>query len=355
MSRFIGGVSGVSTSTTKDSGGSGIFGVEQSTYFKREDKWPIYLPTLASGGTLATPGNGYAYHTFQVSDNSQPTGIFLMPSEVTATTVDILLVGGGGGGGNYPGGNSGGAGGAGGIVYWPGFTITKGSNYTVSIGSEGAGATSDARGTSGGTSTITSAPGPFGTARGGGGGGRYVDPNGSGLPGGSGGGGGGGPGSLAGGAGITPSDAQPIGGTFTRYGNPGGNGPSPNSGASGGGGGAGGAGGTSTGSSNTDNAGGAGQPFSGFEYPLVSLPGVNPPWNPSPTLNHYGGGGGGCQYSPNVSSPGGVGGGGGDPTQAPSHPNGDGIDGLGGGGAGGQAAGGGDGGNGVCIIRYYIE
>ena len=36
---------------------------------------------------------------FYVSDNSQPTGV-IMPTAVTASTVDILLVGGGGGGGN---------------------------------------------------------------------------------------------------------------------------------------------------------------------------------------------------------------------------------------------------------------
>ena len=119
MSRFIGGISGFSTSTTSGEGGSGVFGIEQSTYFKRsqESNWPI--GNFATGGTRATPGNGYAYHTFLVSDNSQPTGVFLMPSAVTASTVDILLVGGGGGGGSYPGGNSGGAGGAGGVVYWP--------------------------------------------------------------------------------------------------------------------------------------------------------------------------------------------------------------------------------------------
>ena len=66
---------------------------------------------FASGGTRNTPGDGYAYHTFQVSDNSQPTGVFNMPDAVGASTIEILLVGGGGGGGNYPSGNSGGAGG----------------------------------------------------------------------------------------------------------------------------------------------------------------------------------------------------------------------------------------------------
>ena len=110
MPRFIGGISGVSTSTNVDDGGSGVFGVEQSTYFKREGNWPA--GDFASGGTRNAPGDGYAYHTFQVSDNSQPTGVFNMPAKVGASTIEILLVGGGGGGGNYPSGNSGGAGGS---------------------------------------------------------------------------------------------------------------------------------------------------------------------------------------------------------------------------------------------------
>ena len=84
------------------------------------------------------------------------------------------------------------------------------------------------------------------------------------------------------------------------------------------------------------------------------LPGVDPPQNPSPTGNHYGGGGGGCAYSPNVSNYGGLGGGGGsNNADAPSASSGSGVDGLGGGGAGGQG-GGGDGGNGIVLIRYQL-
>ena len=71
MSRFIGGISGFSTSTNVDDGGSGVFGVEQSTYFKRESNWACRR--ICSGGTRNTPGDGYAYHTFQVTDNGQPT------------------------------------------------------------------------------------------------------------------------------------------------------------------------------------------------------------------------------------------------------------------------------------------
>ena len=346
MTRYIGGVSGVSTSTTSNDGGSGVFAQQEATYFKRTGSWPV--GDFATGGTVnSAANNGYAYNTFKITDNSQPTGIFVMPTAVLASTVEILLIGGGGSGGNYPSGNSGGAGGAGGIVYWTNLVVTKGINYTISIG---AGAVTATNGATGTDSTITSAAGPVGTAKGGGGGGNYVA---AGAAGGSGGGGGGGPGSLAGGAGNQPGQAQPIGGSYTQYGSVGGTGPSPNSGASAGGGGAGGAGGTSTGTNNTDNAGGVGQPFPGFEYSIVGLPGVDRSFNPSPTSDHYGGGGGGCKYGPNNASLGGIGGGGGNPGESPSHGDGDGVDGLGGGGAGGQG-GGGDGGDGICIIRYTI-
>lgn len=307
-------------------------------------------PITATGGAVFTPDNGFAYNVFKVSDNSQPTGIFLMPALTTATTIQILLVAGGGSGGNYPSGNSGGAGGAGGIVYWPAFSVTKDTNYTIVIGSGGAGTTANDAGEQGDDSTITFAPGPVGTAKGGGKGNAYQA---GGSAGGSG-AGGSGAGPNSGGAGNQPAQAQPIGGSYTQYGNAGGAGPPTNSGASSGGGGAGGAGGASTGADNNDNKGGDGQPFTGFEYPLVGLPGVNPTYNPSPTSNHYGGGGAGSRYSPRRSAEGGLGGGGGSNGQEePSHPSANGMDGLGSGGAGGDA-GSGDGGNGICIIRYAI-
>jgi len=307
-------------------------------------------PPTATGGSVFIPDNGFAYNVFKVSDNSQPTGIFLMPALTTASTIQILLVAGGGSGGNYPGGNSGGAGGAGGVVYWSSFSVTKGTNYTIVIGSGGSGTTANSGGQQGEDSTITFAPGPVGTAKGGGRGNAYTN---GGIGGGSG-AGGAGAGPNNGGAASQPGQAQPIGGTYNQYGNPGGAGPPSNSGASSGGGGAGAAGGASTGANNNDNKGGDGQPFTGFEYPLVGLPGVNPTYNPSPTSNHYGGGGAGSRYSPLKSAQGGLGGGGGSNGQeTPSHPSGNGMDGLGSGGAGGDA-GSGDGGNGICIIRYAV-
>lgn len=342
MPRFIGGISGVSTSTNVDDGGSGVFGVEQSTYFKREGNWPV--GTFASGGTRYYPGDGYAYHTFQVSDNSQPTGTFNMPSAIGTSTIEILLVGGGGGGGNYPSGNSGGAGGAGGVVYYPAFSLTKDTNYTISVGEGGAGASTNAGGTLGGDTTFTSPDPTVATAKGGGAGGAYTANGGAGGSGGGGGGAG-----ASGGPATQPTQTHPLGGTYTNYGNAGGDHPGPNTGISAGGGGAGGAG-----SGPSPGAGGDGQPFPSFPYTKCGIAPLDPPQNPSPTGDHYGGGGGGCAYSPNVSNYGGLGGGGGsNNADAPSAASGNGVDGLGGGGAGGQG-GAGDGGDGIVLIRYQL-
>ena len=345
MPRFIGGISGVSTSTNSDDGGSGVFGVEQSTYFKRDGNWPA--GEFASGGTRNVPGDGYAYHTFQVSDNSQPTGVFNMPDAVGASTIEILLVGGGGGGGNYPSGNSGGAGGAGGVVYYPAFSLTKDTNYTISVGSGGAGASSNAAGTLGGDTTFTSPAPSVATAKGGGEGAAYTS---GGNAGGSA-GGGGGAGPNAAGTANQPSQTHPLGGTYTNYGNNSGSHAGPNTGISAGGGGAGGVG---ENSQSGGGEGGDGQPFPSFPYTKCGIAPLDPPQNPSPTGDHYGGGGGGCAYSPNVSNYGGLGGGGGsNNADAPSAASGNGVDGLGGGGASGQG-GAGDGGDGIVLIRYQL-
>ena len=345
MPRFIGGISGVSTSTDNDDGGSGVFGVEQSTYFKRDGNWPA--GDFASGGTRNVPGDGYAYHTFQVSDNSQPTGVFNMPDAVGASTIEILLVGGGGGGGSYPSGNSGGAGGAGGVVHYPAFSLTKDTNYTISVGEGGNGMPGNGAGNIGNDTTFTSPAPSVATAKGGGQGGSYTA---SGNAGGSGGGGGGaGPNSA--GAANQPSQSHPLGGTYTNYGNASGSHAGPNTGISAGGGGAGAVG---ENSQSGGGEGGDGQPFPSFPYAKCGISPLDPPYNPSPTGDHYGGGGGGCAYSPNVTALGGMGGGGGtDGVDAPTASSADAIDGLGGGGASGQG-GGGHGGDGIVLIRYQV-
>jgi len=111
------------------------------------------------------------------------------------TTVDYLVVGGGGGGG-HSADYSGGGGGAGGYRAGTGFSVTPGTEYTITVGAGGA-AGSSSLGTSGGDSTfstITSA---------GGGGGGFQPTTPGGLSGGSGGGGAFNAG--AGGSGNTPS------------------------------------------------------------------------------------------------------------------------------------------------------
>jgi hypothetical protein len=277
----------------------------------------------ATGGTITTPGNGYKYHTF-----TSP-GTFTVSSG--SKTSQILVVAGGGGG-------RGGGGGAGGVVYDTAFPIVTGS-YTVIVGSGGP-ATGAAAGPAqnGGDSNF----GPLLVAIGGGRGGLY--PVTAGNPGGSGGAGAEPTAPL--GPGIQPSQPKPA--TATNYGNPGGAG-SPTSGAyaSGGGGGAAAAGGTG-GDTGPGGSGGAGQPFSGFEYPLVGLSPIVPTAN-SPTNNHYGGGGAGWGY-PASGQIGGAGGGGRGGYATAFTP---GVNGLGGGGGGDYSPqSGGTGGSGIVIIRY---
>lgn len=122
---------------------------------------------IASGGVVATPGDGYAYIAF--------TGIGTFNVSLTDQykTCDILAIGGGGGGGGAPGDYTGG-GGAGGLVLvqnLPIYSLANGQTgiATVTVGAAGA---ANARG---GDTTFSN---PGGTvsiiARGGGRGGAYV-------------------------------------------------------------------------------------------------------------------------------------------------------------------------------------
>lgn len=99
------------------------------------------------------------------------TGTFTAPSNCSA--VRLFLVGGGGGGGSarYTGGTSGAGGGGGGgvVVEWQLVPVTPGTSYTVTIGSGGAGSSSDAAGSVGVDTTF----GALLTAQGGGGGGTF--------------------------------------------------------------------------------------------------------------------------------------------------------------------------------------
>lgn len=280
-----------------------------------------------TGGDVANaldPGNGYLYHTFASS------GALVVESGTITAQVLVVAGGGGGGGGYYTGGA-----GAGGVVYGSSIPLSPGT-YPIVVGSGGAGAPFATLAGNGGPSQFNSV-----TAIGGGGGG-------SGPPGpvGSAGGSSGGSGYYSGPpGGLTP---QPVPVSYTAYGN---NSTPWDPGIGNGGGGAGGGR-----PGPPSRKAGPGQPFSGFEYPVVGLTTVSAIAQ-SPTDNHYGGGGSGGMPGSDV--PGGAGGGGtgvgaggGSPTTTPPATRG--VDKLGGGGGGvGNPRGaGGRGGDGVVIVRY---
>lgn len=136
-----------------------------------------FMTVSSPGGTVTTSGNYkiiayYGSGTFNV----QSTGI----DTVYGDTVEIMMVGGGGGGGR----DMGGGGGAGGYYACTSFHVFR-TEYTITVGSGGAGALWDGvnpndyrganRSGSNGTSSIISSP--FGTweVLGGGGGGSRHD------------------------------------------------------------------------------------------------------------------------------------------------------------------------------------
>ena len=309
--------------------------------------------TTATGGSIATPGNGYRYHVFTSPGTFELSAI---DGGSPSLAVEYLVVAGGGGGAA----NRAGGGGAGGLrtnedgnpKAGSAMAIATGS-FPVVVGTGGAGSVypSPATSDSGGTSSFNSI-----SATGGG----NAAINGSGGPGGSGGGGtvhgfgGGGSGNAGG---YTPPE-----------GNDGGAGGYPRGG--GGGGGAGAAGSDAPGTPGGN--GGAGHAMPSFAGPILSpvIPG-SMATAIGPTGLYAGGGGGGGQGSGNggTGGPGGGGNGGKgnvppgsyNPTSNEYGPAGaPAVDGTGGGGGGGgnfpgtnpNMRPGGDGGNGVVIIKY---
>ena len=322
--------------------------------------------TIATGGTIATPGNGYRYHVFTSPGTFALTSI---DGGAPTLAVEYLIVAGGGGGG---GDRAGGAGGGGLKTNEDGnpragsaMNLSTGSTAVV-VGAGGAGADAPqtpapyqnpaptAIGYNGRRGLASS----FGSieSRGGGGGGGPQTGNPEG-PGGSGGGGGSSNGVLTGYAGNTPPATPPQG-------NPGGNGVHINFG--GGGGGAGAAG-------STIDAGN-GHAVPSFSGPILApaIPGAMATAI-GPTGIYAGGGGGGAgEGRPTGAGNAGTGGGGAGGARSipPSsyNPNSNeygpagapGVDGTGGGGGGaGNFPGtntnmrpGGDGGDGIVIIKY---
>ena len=296
----------------------------------------------ATGGTLLTPGNGYAYHVFTTP------GVLEVGGD---GTFDILVVGGGGGGGSYYGGGGGG----GGVAVATNMPVASGS-YPIVIGDGGAqSGNGPVKGNDGLDSKFgTQSQQAYILARGGGaGGGHYTtNPAASGNTGGSGGGSSGNDPNPANGTASQPgTNLSPC---VTDYVNPGGYSTPTGGYAPAGGGGAGNAGVSIGGNIPGGGNGGDGVQVSGFEYNLVGL-GPLPDAN-SPSGNQYGGGGGAGLYSTGVAPDrvglGGAGGGG----SGTSSPRGQsaGIDGTGGGGGGrhpssGQGS---AGGKGIVVVRY---
>ena len=111
---------------------------------------------------------------------------FTYTAPANATAVDLLVIGGGGAGGTGVTGSmvgAGGGGGAGGLVYIENFPVVSGGTYPITVGAGGGDEPNG--GTSGADTTFTSpVPTPFGTSiigEGGGAGGNYNGPSGSGA------------------------------------------------------------------------------------------------------------------------------------------------------------------------------
>ena len=330
-------------------------------------------PTGVNPGIKASGG-----HVFKDVDNSKIYHVFTAPGSFTnpqtITGAEILLIAGGGGGGEHTNNNGGsGGGGAGGVCHLASPSTLPAQTYTIGIGTGGLGGHGPAvQAIPGANSTIVCSPIGLNVIATGGGGGRGQNP--TVIPGSGGSGGGGGyylPADDRGGGGPgTQANAPSPLGTFSGYGNDGGQAdPITTTGANfdysgGGGGGAGAAGNT--------HVGGAGREFPGFNADF--LPGVN---------GYYAAGGGSSgsalsyTVAGGVRGKGGIGGGGagGDirggsnfddaiPTPATAGAAGyyaeSGVDYTGsGGGAGGcaypalgEGARAGKGGDGVCIISY---
>jgi len=290
----------------------------------------------ATGGTTATPGNGYAYHTFGTP------GTFAISAVTGTGLVECLIVAGGGGGGNKWGGG----GGAGGLIYGESIPVSA-TSYPISIGNGGIGASG---GGNGDNYPGTPAPGEgqdttaFGyTAKGGGkGGSGDTGPSSSGGSGGGGCGRFGQPGSPA------TQPAQTPTSNIVQYGNAGGDTPGGNDqNTAGGGGGGAGAQGFAGGQDapGSRGNGGVGLQYPQFTGPLIGSPALNP-------LSGYFAGGGGGNRGAGATGNGGLGGGG-DATPSTGTA---GTTNSGGGGGCASPTGpngiGGNGGSGIVVIRY---
>ena len=327
-------------------------GVVGSVYYNREKNRHFVCTTATSGsqvwsgryagagGTVYDYLSGSTYyrvHTFLTS------GTF---SVEDAMNVDFVVVAGGGSGGtSYAAG-----GGAGGFRTGTGLAVTSAQNYSITIGTGGAGVPANTDGNNGSNSVFS----PI-TATGGGGGGGQGRAGAAGASGGGGGGAG-----TAGGGGI--DNTGHTLGLVTHQGRDGGTGyvSGVRAGAGGGGAGAVGVNGTKSGSTAIPGAGGAGTNIvmglsNTNSTVLLALIGAGVV-SGSYRYLAGGGGGGSNEAAGNVTvAVGGIGGGG---TAADGTTNSTVTGGTpntgGGGGAAHDGANSGAGGSGIVIIRYAI-
>lgn len=313
-----------------------MLAVATLTFKQPMDVYASIDPGLNSGNATVdrTTVPGETILLYRTAGNST----FKAPAGVT--DVRVMVVGGGGGGGS-----NGGGGGAGRMVAAPSLTVTPGTEYAITVGNGGAGATpSNSGATNGGASSIASlavAPG------GGGGGSNTANANGSGSNGGSGGGVGrdngiGSAGSFSAGLG-NQTGTTPGGGT--SLGNNGGS--STCTGSTGwcggsGGGGAGAVGGNGSGNSSE----GAGE--------VAGTGGAGSANNITGSSVTYAGGGGGGRHSSGTAGAGGSGGGGAGSVASAQAGSGTANTGSGGGG-GGFSGTGGTGGSGIVVIRFTTQ
>ena len=65
----------------------GVYQDEDLSLRGATQKTRSIIPPTATGGAVFLPDNGFAYNVFKVGDNSQPTGIFLMPASLPIYTI----------------------------------------------------------------------------------------------------------------------------------------------------------------------------------------------------------------------------------------------------------------------------
>ena len=123
------------------------------------NQWiPLDSDDVKDAVTFGTNGFFQKYNSTELAASFADDASYIWTCPDGVTTVDYLVVGGGGGGGHSSADYSGGGGGAGGYRAGTGFSVTPGTEYTITVGAGGA-AGSGSLGTSGGDSTFSTKAG----------------------------------------------------------------------------------------------------------------------------------------------------------------------------------------------------